>query len=55
MWIRMPYSPTSAITVEIASNFLTPDQLEILERYFGYTPNYRDVERFWKNLVSSQR
>lgn len=36
---------------EIASNFLTPDQLEILERYFGYTPNYRDVERFWKNLV----
>ena len=36
---------------EIASNFLTEEQMEILERYFGYSPNRKDVERFWKNLV----
>lgn len=36
---------------EIASNFLTEEQMAILEKYFGYTPNYKDVERFWKNLV----
>ena len=36
---------------EIASNFLTDEQLDILERYFGYTPNRRNVENFWKNLV----
>ncbi len=36
---------------EIASNFLTEDQIDILERYFGYSPNRRDVEKFWKNLV----
>lgn len=36
---------------EIASNFLTEDQIKILERYFGYSPCRKDVERFWKNLV----
>lgn len=36
---------------EIASNFLTEDQVAVLERYFGYSPSRKDVERFWKNLV----
>ncbi len=36
---------------EISSNFLTDDQLEVLERYFGYSPNRKDIESFWKNLV----
>lgn len=35
----------------IASNFLTGDQIAVLEKYFGYSPAYKDVERFWKNLV----
>lgn len=36
---------------EIASNFLTDEQVAVLERYFGYSPSRRDVERFWKNLT----
>lgn len=40
---------------EIASNFLTDDQLEILEKYFGYSPGHKDIERFWKNLVPPDR
>lgn len=36
---------------EIASNFLTEGQIEVLERYFGYSPGRKDVERFWKNLA----
>lgn len=34
----------------IASNFLTEEQLEVMERYFGYAPGRREVEDFWKNL-----
>ena len=36
---------------EIASSFLTDEQVEVMERYFGYTPGLREVERFWKNMT----
>lgn len=39
---------------EIASNFLTDEQLEILQKYFGYTPARTDVERFWRNLAPTE-
>lgn len=35
---------------EIASNFLSEEQIEVMERYFGYTPSPGDMEGFWKNL-----
>lgn len=35
---------------EIASSFLTEEQIEVMERYFGYTPGLWEVERFWKNM-----
>ncbi len=35
---------------DIASNFLSDEQIKILERYFGFTPNRKDVHRFWRNL-----
>ncbi|MDE6339573.1 MAG: hypothetical protein K2K97_07280, partial [Muribaculaceae bacterium] len=35
---------------EIASNFLTDEQIEVLKRYFGYSPSTADVERFWKSF-----
>ncbi len=34
----------------IASNYLTDEQIEVIERYFGYTPSSGDVDRFWKSL-----
>lgn len=34
---------------EISSNFLTEDQIEILEHYFNFTPNQKNVGRFWKH------
>lgn len=36
---------------QIASNFLSEEQLEILEKYFGITPSQKGIERFWKNLT----
>ena len=36
---------------EIASNFLTQTQKELLERYFGYHVSMAEVESFWKKLV----
>ena len=36
---------------EIASSFLTDEQIEIMERYFGYAPGLWEVERFWKNMT----
>lgn len=36
---------------EIASSFLTPEQVEIIHRYFGYAPGLKEVERFWKNMT----
>lgn len=34
---------------EIESNFLSPEQEEVIERYFDYVPSYSgDVESFWK-------
>ncbi len=39
---------------DIASNFLSEDQIKILERYFGFTPNQKDVHRFWKNVDPGQ-
>ncbi len=38
----------------ISSNFLTDDQLEIIERFFGYRPAANDVERFWKSVGEPQ-
>ena len=35
---------------EISSSFLTEEQIEVMERYFGYTPGLWEVERFWKNM-----
>ena len=35
---------------EIASNFLSDEQREVIERYFGYAPSLNDVEGFWRNL-----
>ena len=35
---------------EIASSFLTEEQIEVMERYFGYTPGLWEVERFWRNM-----
>lgn len=32
---------------EISSNFLTEEQMDVIERYFGYRPASEDVERFW--------
>lgn len=34
----------------IASNFLTEEQCEVIERYFGYKPLRGDVEGFWKSF-----
>lgn len=38
----------------IASNFLTEEQLEVIERYFGYRPAAADVEGFWKAVGSPE-
>lgn len=35
---------------EIAANFLTEEQIEIITRYFGVSPRMGDVERFWRNV-----
>lgn len=35
---------------EIASSFLTEEQIEVMVHYFGYTPGLHEVERFWKNM-----
>lgn len=37
---------------EIASNFLTPEQKEVLSEYFGYN-DYSDETKFWKNFNQS--
>lgn len=34
----------------IATNFLTDEQLDVIERYFGYRPQARDVEEFWRSV-----
>lgn len=34
----------------IASNFLTEEQCDIIERYFGYRPAPANVESFWKSV-----
>ncbi|MDE6297485.1 MAG: PD-(D/E)XK nuclease family protein [Muribaculaceae bacterium] len=36
---------------EIASSFLTEEQIAVMERYFGYAPGLWEVERFWKNMT----
>lgn len=35
---------------EISSNFLTEEQIELIERYFGYTPQMESVEGFWRSV-----
>lgn len=34
----------------IASNFLTEEQIEVIERYFGYRPAREEVEGFWRSV-----
>lgn len=36
---------------EISSNFLSEEQIRILEQYFGHTPSLTEVEGFWKKVV----
>lgn len=35
---------------EIQSNFLTEEQCDVIERYFGYRPASENVERFWNSV-----
>lgn len=35
---------------EISTDFLTDEQVEVLEKYFGYSPSTGDVKRFWKSF-----
>ncbi len=35
---------------EISTNFLNDDQLDVLQRYFGYRPRREDPEGFWKHF-----
>lgn len=35
---------------EIQSNFLTEEQCDVIERYFGYRPVSENVERFWNSV-----
>lgn len=35
---------------DISSSFLTKEQCDIIERYFGYRPGYENAERFWINV-----
>lgn len=35
----------------IAANFLSEEQLKIIERYFGYRPSASEAEGFWKTVV----
>ena len=37
----------------LASNFLTEEQCEIIERYFGYRPSVGNVEGFWKSVYDN--
>ncbi|MDE6007103.1 MAG: PD-(D/E)XK nuclease family protein [Muribaculaceae bacterium] len=39
---------------DIASNFLTEEQLTVIERYFGYRPVSEDVERFWRTVTDEE-
>ncbi|MGN0237011.1 MAG: PD-(D/E)XK nuclease family protein [Lepagella sp.] len=34
---------------EIEANYLTEEQKEVIERYFGYYPQVDDVEAFWRH------
>lgn len=34
----------------LSSNFLTEEQYDTIERYFGYRPSSKDVEQFWKSV-----
>lgn len=38
----------------ISSNFLTEDQLDVIERYFGYRPMSENAERFWKSVYENE-
>lgn len=34
----------------IATDYLTPEQKEVISRYFGYTPSADEVRGFWKSI-----
>lgn len=38
---------------EIATDFLTEEQREIISKYFGYQPSASEPNRFWKNFRKS--
>ena len=40
---------------KIETNYLSPEQVEVIERYFGYSPQASDVEGFWKTLSSDSK
>ena len=35
---------------DIASNFLSEEQMEVIRRYFGYSPSLENVEGFWRSV-----
>ena len=37
---------------DIRANFLTDEQMDVIERYFGYRPDSGDAERFWNTVDS---
>ncbi len=40
---------------EISSNYLTPEQIEIIRRYWGEEPGVEYVDRFWKHFGNSDK
>lgn len=36
---------------EISSNFLTEEQIRVLEKFFGYAPAHRGLTNFWKHFI----
>lgn len=40
---------------EISANFLTEEQIEVLERYFGYSPNREGINDFWRSVHAKNK
>lgn len=39
---------------DIESNFLTEEQREVLQEYFGYTPSIENIDNFWKSVETKE-
>lgn len=39
----------------IATDYLTDSQKEVIQRYFGYSPDFGDVKGFWKSFTENDR